>query len=264
MKIGISGALGRMGRTIGELLLEEKTLNITVALERNNHPSLGQDYGLLLSREPLQVSVTSSYEEIRNCDVVIDFSSPENTLSVVSACVSYHKPAVIGTTGFTREQLEKIKEASQTIPVVLSPNMSLGVNVLFYLVEEVARLLKDGFVAEVMEIHHAKKKDAPSGTAMQLKEILMKIYGTSEEQIRYGRKGITGERSKEEIGVHALRGGDVVGEHTVFFFGDGERIEITHKSSSRMIFARGAIFAAKWISGKPPGFYSMKEVLGMK
>ncbi|MDW7976628.1 MAG: 4-hydroxy-tetrahydrodipicolinate reductase [Leptospiraceae bacterium] len=264
IKIGISGALGRMGRTIGELALKDQDFSILLALERENHPSLNSDYGETLLQSPKQVYVTSSPEPgIQNTEVIIDFSNPENTIKLLPLCEKYQKAMVIGTTGFQKEQLEVIQESSKKIPILLSPNMSLGVNLLFHLVELTAKVLKKQFEVEIMEIHHSKKKDSPSGTAVKLKDIILQEHGWDESKTIYGRKGMIGERPSDEVGIHALRGGDVVGEHTVFFFGEGERIEITHRATSRVIFAKGALFAAKWIYQKPPGFYTMKDALNL-
>jgi 4-hydroxy-tetrahydrodipicolinate reductase len=262
IRIGISGALGRMGKTIAGLALEDKEIQVVLALEHPQHKDLNQDYGILLHQKPMNVFLTSNRESIKDVDVLIDFTQPENTIEVLKVCEFYKKSIVIGTTGFTKEQFDLIQQYKEKIPVLISPNMSLGVNVLFFLVQQAAKLLRE-FEVEITEIHHSKKKDAPSGTAIRLKDIVLQMYGFKENDVIYGRKGIVGERPKNEIGVHAIRGGDVVGEHTVYFFSEGERIEITHKATSRNIFARGALVAAKWLVHQKPGLYSMNDVLGI-
>ncbi len=265
IRIGIAGALGRMGKTIAQLCRDDSEIQIVSAIENPQHPDLNKDYGLLLFNQNINVLVSKiSDEVINNIDVLIDFSTPLSTLQNIEICSIKKKPVVIGTTGFKEEDIEKIQSFKNSIPILISPNMSLGVNILFYLVEEAAKKLKNQFEVEIIEIHHSKKKDAPSGTAVRLKEIIKNHYNLAENNIVYGRNGIIGERSKDEIGVHAIRGGDVVGEHTVFFFSEGERIEITHKATSRIIFAKGAILSAKWIYNKKPGFYTMKDVLNIK
>jgi 4-hydroxy-tetrahydrodipicolinate reductase len=199
-----------------------------------------------------------------DCDVVIDFSHPSATDAVNRACLGAGKPLVIGTTGHSEQQRAVIEATSQTVPVVLSPNFSVGVNALFWLTREAARLLGDDFDLEIVETHHRLKKDAPSGTARKLAEILCEVrkldYATNA---RHGREGLIGERPAKEIGVHSIRAGDVVGDHTVTFGGPGERLELTHKASSRNTFAVGALRAARWVAGKPPGLYSMQDVLGL-
>ncbi len=265
IRVGISGALGKMGQTTARLCIEDQDLIISGAFERKEHKDLNQNYGTILGSRELQVNLTTiSFESLKNSDVIIDFSSPENSVELVKLCSQIQKPIVIGTTGFDENQIQQIREYSSQIPIILSPNMSMGVNILFYLVEEAALLLKDDFEVEITEIHHSKKKDSPSGTAEKLKSIIFNKFQLGEENAIYGRKGIIGERKKGEIGIHAIRGGDVVGEHTVYFFAEGERIEISHRATSRLIFARGAIKAAKWILKQSPGFYSMNDVLGIR
>ncbi|MFN3603481.1 MAG: 4-hydroxy-tetrahydrodipicolinate reductase [Leptonema sp. (in: bacteria)] len=262
IRICISGALGRMGQTVARLVLQEKDLKIVFALEHPNHKNLHKDYGILLQGDPLGVLVESNLEKALNeIDVIIDFSSPENTLNLLKASLKNPKPIVIGTTGFTENENQEIYSLSSKIPILQSPNMSLGVNILFYLIEKASLLLKDHFEVEITEVHHSKKKDSPSGTAMQLKKIIQDIYKIQD--VVYGREGLVGERPKNQLGIHSLRGGDVVGEHTVHFFSLGERIEISHKATSREIFGKGAILAAKWLYSKPAGYYTMKDVIGI-
>jgi 4-hydroxy-tetrahydrodipicolinate reductase len=203
-------------------------------------------------------------KEIAGCDVVIDFSHPSATEAVSRACLGAGKPLVIGTTGHSGEERASIETMAKSLPVVLSPNFSVGVNALFWLTREAARMLGEDFDLEIVETHHRLKKDAPSGTARKLAEILCEVRKLDyAANARHGREGLIGERPAKEIGVHSVRAGDVVGDHTVTFAGQGERLELTHKASSRDTFAVGALRAARWIVGKPPGLYSMEDVLGL-
>jgi 4-hydroxy-tetrahydrodipicolinate reductase len=204
-------------------------------------------------------------KEIQNCDVVIDFSHPNASAELSRVCSKSKKPAVIGTTGHSKEERAAIEALAQSVPVVLSPNFSVGVNALFWLTRKAAQILGDDFDLEITEIHHRLKKDAPSGTAKKLAEILCEIRGLDyEKNVRHGREGLIGERSRKEIGVHSIRGGDVVGDHTVTFAAPGERLELSHKAASRETFALGALRGARWIVDKPPGLYSMEDVLGLR
>jgi 4-hydroxy-tetrahydrodipicolinate reductase len=204
-------------------------------------------------------------KQIQNCDVVIDFSHPSASSELSRACRDAKKPAVIGTTGHSKEERASIEALASSVPVVLSPNFSVGVNALFWLTRRAARMLGEDFDLEITEMHHRLKKDAPSGTAKKLAEILCEVrdldYG---KNVRHGREGLVGERPANEIGVHSIRGGDVVGDHTVTFAGAGERLELSHKAASRETFALGALRAARWIIDKPPGLYSMEDVLGLE
>ncbi|MFN3870512.1 MAG: 4-hydroxy-tetrahydrodipicolinate reductase [Aquificaceae bacterium] len=258
----VCGALGRMGRSILRLSPEYSDFQVVAGVENPNcivSPDLGEASGITELRG---IPLTSRLEDVLPLgDVVIEFSgNPTAAVSHAKLSALAGKGTVIGTTGFTPQEIEEIRSYSKNAPILLSPNMSLGVNLLFKLVEIASKVLKDkGFDVEVLEIHHRFKKDAPSGTAVKLGEILSRELNI-EKRI-FCREGIS-ERS-QEIGIMALRGGDVVGEHTVYFFGFGERIELTHRASSRDIFARGAIEAGRWIKGKEPGFYSMLDVLGL-
>jgi 4-hydroxy-tetrahydrodipicolinate reductase len=201
---------------------------------------------------------------IGDCEVVIDFSHPSATDAVGRACLGANKPAVIGTTGHSNEDRALFEAISKSVPIVLSPNFSVGVNALFWLTREAARMLGEEFDLEIVETHHRLKKDAPSGTAKKLAEILCEVRKLDyAKDARHGREGLIGERPAKEIGVHSIRAGDVVGDHTVTFGGAGERLELTHKASSRDTFAVGALRAARWIVGKPAGLYSMEDVLGL-
>ncbi len=261
IRVCVSGSAGRMGRTILSLLKEEGVA-LGSALEHEGHALLGTDAGTVAGTEPMGLALSDdAAAAVQSADVVIDFSAPSNTMRLLDLCLASKKGIVIGTTGLSEEQKARINEAAATIPVLFSPNMAVGVNALFALVEQAAKMMREGFDVEVSEIHHHFKKDAPSGTAVRLKDIVRDVRGASESQVVYGREGIVGERPDGEIGVHALRGGDVVGEHTVYFFADGERIELTHRATSRSIFARGALRAAKFLAGKPAGSYTMMDVL---
>lgn len=262
-KAVVCGALGRMGKSILKLSLEYSDFQVVAGVE---HPDCvrSEDLGQASGIEELKgIPLTSRLEEVLPvCQVVVEFSgSTEAALSHAKLSSLAGKGVVIGTTGFNQQEVEQIRSLSEHAPILLSPNMSLGVNLLFRLVEIAGRVLRDkGFDVEVLEVHHRFKKDAPSGTALKLEEILKHVMGLNRGV--HGRDGLS-ERKPEEVGVMALRGGDVVGEHTVYFFGFGERLELTHKASSRDIFARGAIEASRWISNKKPGFYSMFDMLGL-
>lgn len=202
--------------------------------------------------------------EIANCDVVIDFSHPNVSADLSRACSEAKKPAVIGTTGHSNDERAAIETLARSVAVVLSPNFSVGVNALFWLTRKAAEMLGDDFDLEVAEMHHRLKKDAPSGTAKKLAEILCEVRDLDyTKNVRHGREGLVGERPDNEIGLHSIRGGDVVGDHTVTFAGTGERLELTHKAASRETFAAGALRAAQWVVGKPAGLYSMEDVLGL-
>lgn len=262
IRVTVSGAAGRMGRTILSLLKSEK-VDLASALENAAHELVGVDLerltdGIITGKTIIADAKTA----VQSADVVIDFSSAENTIQLLELCLSEKKPMVIGTTGLSENDKQQLEKAAHTIPILFSPNMAVGVNTLFALVEKAAKLLNEGFDVEISEIHHHFKKDAPSGTAVRLKEIVQHEHSTDEGRIIYGRHGLVGERPLSEIGVHALRGGDVVGEHTVYFFADGERIELTHRATSRVIFARGALRAAKFLVNQKSGWYSMMDVLG--
>jgi 4-hydroxy-tetrahydrodipicolinate reductase len=197
-------------------------------------------------------------------DVAIDVSQPQGSIAIASRCAAQGVPLVIGTTGHSVDQLDKLRTDAARMAVLLSPNFSVGVNLLFWLTEKTSAILGSEFDPEIVELHHRLKKDSPSGTAKRLGEIIAKTRSLQyDDAARHGREGVVGERSRSEIGVHAVRGGDIVGEHTVYFAGIGERIELTHRASSRDTFAKGALRAADWLIGKPPGWYEMRDVLGL-
>jgi 4-hydroxy-tetrahydrodipicolinate reductase len=260
--IGINGAAGRMGQRLIHLTQEDRELRLALAMEVPEHPQLDRDVGEMTGLGHLGVKLRCEMPLDVRVDVFIDFTSPEGTMSALMACLERKLPLVVATTGHSAAQKRDIKEAAHDIPLLMAPNMSLAVNVLFELVEQAARLLKDrDFDVEVLEKHHRYKKDAPSGTALQFGRIIQEAMG--QTRIRHGREGLVGERPRQEIGMHALRVGDNVGEHTIFFSTLGETLELTHRGHSRDSYARGALQAAKFLAGKPAGRYSMKDVLGL-
>ncbi len=262
---GVVGFGGRMGSLIARTILDSPDFVLAGALEDNAHPFIGRDAGEALGCPKIGFKVTSSIEKaFASCDCIIDFTFPEVTLSTAKYASKNGKAMVIGSTGFTEEQKKKIQSFASKIAIVLSPNMSIGVNVLLKTVSMVAGILDESYDAEIVEAHHRLKKDAPSGTALALAQAVAKGRAIElAEHARYERYGIIGVRPKGEIGIQTVRAGDIVGEHMVMFAGPGERIEITHKAHTRENFARGAIKAAQWIMSKGPGLYSMMDVLGI-
>lgn len=266
VKIGVAGAAGRMGRAIIEACQHPVEARITAAIERVGSSSLDRDAGELAGTGPMGVFIQADVPRaVESSDVLIDFTSPLATLAHVDVCVTYRKPIVIGTTGFSAEEKLRIQRAAQTIPVILAPNMSVGVNLCFKLVETAARILGDDVDVEIIEAHHRYKADAPSGTALRMGEVVAQALGRDlETDAVYGRQGRPGERPRRQIGFATVRAGDTVGEHTVMFADIGERIEITHRASSRMTFAKGGLRAALWLAARPPGLYDMQDVLGLR
>lgn len=266
MKIAVCGAAGRMGKRIIALAHEHPDIEICGALEAPANPVQGSDAGELAGIGKLGVPITSDVNEaLKNCDLLIDFSSPAVSVANVKAAASLDKAVVVGTTGFSEEQKQEINEYAQKTRCVMAPNMSMGVNVLFNIAATVAKVLGDSYDVEIIEAHHKLKKDAPSGTADKLAQIVAKALDRDLAEVGvYGRKGIVGERTPKEIGVMAVRGGDIVGEHTVIFVTGGERIELIHRAHSRDALAKGAVQAAVWLYSQPPGLYDMQDVLGLK
>ncbi len=266
IKAVIIGAAGRMGRTIVKVIQETEGIECLAGVENTGHPSVGKDLGEVAGLGSVGVKITDDLSlVIKEADVLIDFTTPSSSLYNMELASYFNKPMVVGTTGFDEKQKEKILEFVQSFPCVLSPNMSLGVNLLFKLVEMVAGILGPGYDVEILEFHHRGKRDAPSGTALRLGYRIAQALGRKFEEVAiYGRKGEVGPRSHGEIGILALRGGDVVGDHTVIFATEGERLELTHRASSRETFARGAVKAALWVVDKPPGLYDMEDVLGLR
>ncbi|HSN89972.1 MAG TPA: 4-hydroxy-tetrahydrodipicolinate reductase [Anaeromyxobacteraceae bacterium] len=261
----VTGAAGRMGTQIVKLVRGAEGMAISGAVERPG-PAVGADAGTLAGIGAIGVPVVEDLgKALAGASVMVDFTSHEASARHAAACAERGVAAVIGSTGFTAETKAKVAEAARAIPVVLSPNMSVGVNVLFELVREAARILGDAYDVEIVELHHKLKKDAPSGTAVKLAEIAAAALGRDvARDLAFARHGMIGERPPREIGVQTLRGGDVVGEHTVFFCGQGERLELTHRATSREQFARGAVRAARWVVGRKPGLYDMADVLGLE
>ncbi|GAB5047407.1 4-hydroxy-tetrahydrodipicolinate reductase [Thermodesulfovibrio sp. TK110] len=266
IKITVCGAAGRMGSRIIALSKDYQEIQVVGAVESKNNPKLGIDAGVVAGLGEIGVKIVDDIEKvIDNTDIVLHFTNPEATLEHLEIVKKYKKSMVIGTTGFSNEQLTMIKEAAKEIPVVLSPNMSIGVNLLFKILKDVAKVLGDDYDVEIVEAHHRMKKDAPSGTAIKMAKVIAEALGRDFDEVAvYARKGIIGERTRKEIGIQTVRAGDIVGEHTVIFGGLGERIEIVHKASSRDTFARGALRAVIWLHGKPAGLYDMGDVLGIK
>ncbi len=265
VKVVVTGAAGRMGTQIVRLVRATEGMAISGAVERAGAP-IGQDAGVLAGLGPIGVAVVDDLAKaLAGADAVIDFTSHEASARHAEVCAERGVPLVVGSTGFTPEAKARVAAAARKIPIVLAPNMSVGVTVLFDLVRQAARVLGEAYDVEVVEIHHKKKRDAPSGTAVRLGEVAAEALGRdAKDALAYARHGILGERPPWQIGVQTLRGGDVVGEHTVFFCGEGERLELTHRATSREQFARGAVRAAQWIAGRPAGLYDMADVLGLR
>jgi 4-hydroxy-tetrahydrodipicolinate reductase len=265
IKTIVAGAGGRMGGRIIQLISESVDMTVSGALEKAGHPAVGQDLGEWLGIGKMGLPVVDDLAGLLPAgDVIIDFTFHTASLENMKKAAAARKPMVIGSTGFSAEERKALEGWSREIPCVLAPNMSVGVNALFKVVGEVARILGDGYDIEILETHHKMKKDAPSGTALKLAQVLAQARNLDLEQAAvYERKGIIGERRADEIGIQTFRAGDIVGEHTILFGGMGERIEITHRAHSRDTFARGALRAAHWVLDKPPGLYDMQDVLGL-
>jgi 4-hydroxy-tetrahydrodipicolinate reductase len=252
VKVAIAGAGGRMGRTLIEAVLADRSLTLAAALEAAGSRAIGERFG--------GVEVASDPRVLEQADVVIDFTRPDGTL----AHLHHSRAMVIGTTGFTGEQLSLVAEGARRIPLVMAANFAVGVNAVYKLAETAARILGEGYDVEIIEAHHRHKVDAPSGTALKLGEVVAKALNRKLSEVaRHGREGDTGERPPAQIGFHAVRGGDIVGEHTVMFAGVGERVEVTVRSQSRMTYALGALRAARFLKGRAPGLYDMSDVLGL-
>jgi 4-hydroxy-tetrahydrodipicolinate reductase len=266
IKTIVAGAGGRMGGRIIQLINESPDLEVAGAFEKSDHPAVRKDLGEYLGTGKCGMTIASGLPEvIDQGEVIIDFTFHTASLEHVRIAAEKHKPMVIGSTGFSAPEMEEIKNLSSSLPVVLAPNMSVGVNVLFKVVKDVARALGEGFDIEILEVHHKMKKDAPSGTALKLAQVLAQARSQDLEQVAvYERRGIIGERKPEEIGIQTFRAGDIIGEHTVLFGGMGERVEITHRAHSRDTFVRGALRAARWIINQKNGLYDMHDVLGLK
>jgi 4-hydroxy-tetrahydrodipicolinate reductase len=266
IKVTVCGAAGRMGSRIIALSKDYPEIKLVGAVESKDNSRLGDDAGVVAGIGELGIKIVDDIEKvIDNTDIAVNFTNPEATIEHLKIVKKHKKSIVIGTTGFDNEQISLVQKASKEIPIVLSPNMSIGVNLLFKILKDVAKVLGDDYDVEIIEAHHRMKKDAPSGTAIKMAKVIAEALGRNFDEVAvYARKGIIGERTKKEIGIQTIRAGDIVGEHTVIFGGLGERIEITHKASSRDTFARGALKAVLWLYGKPAGLYDMGDVLGIK
>ncbi len=265
VRIAVFGAGGKMGHAIVRAIAEAKGAVLSAAIERSEFPYLSADVSQLAGLPPSGLRLTDQRPGKGAADVWVDFSAPAATVANVQAAAACGVAAVVGTTGLSSADKEKIATAAKSIPVVLAPNMSVGMNAMLKLVAEAARILGPAYDPEIVETHHRAKRDAPSGTALRLAEAVAEATGRDlSKTARYARHGDIGARTDAEIGIQTLRGGDVFGDHTVFFLGQGDRIEITHRASSRDTFARGAVRAALWLAGKPVGLYDMRDVLGLK
>lgn len=257
MKVAIAGAGGRMGQALIEAVLADGELQLAAALEAAGSPAIGRPAGALV--------IGAELAALAAADVLIDFTRPEGTMAHLDACVEQGKAMVIGTTGFNEAHKARIAQGARRLPIVLSPNFAIGVNVVFRLAQTAARALGDAYDVEIVEAHHRHKVDAPSGTALKLGELVAAALGRQLPDVAtHGREGEPGARPPKQIGFHAIRGGDIVGEHTVIFAGAGERVEVSVRSQSRMTYAAGALRAAKWLRGRGPGLYDMSDVLGLK
>jgi 4-hydroxy-tetrahydrodipicolinate reductase len=262
----VPGAAGRMGRAIIKVLGETDEAELAAAIERPGHPDLGKDAAALAGLPPAGVQLTHQLDQaLEVADVIIDFTAPAATAWTASRAAAAEVGLVIGTTGLGEAERRAVERAAEQVPVVWSPNMSVGVNLVFGLLETAARALGDSYDVEIVELHHRRKVDSPSGTALAMAKVLAEALGRDlGKEARYGREGQVGARTQKEIGVLAVRGGDIVGEHTAYFCGLGERLEISHKATSRETFARGAVRAAQWVKGRPAGLYDMQDVLGLR
>lgn len=267
IRVAVVGASGRMGRNLIKAVAETDGLVLSTAVDRPGTGFIGCDAGELAGTGTLGVTIVDDLAQVMDAvDVVIDFTRPEGTLQHLAVCAEYGKKMVIGTTGFDAAGLEAIRAAAEKIAIVFAPNMSVGVNLVLKLLQLAASVLDpQQYDIEVVEAHHRHKVDAPSGTALRMGEVVAETLGWDLKEVAvYGREGITGERPRKQIGFETIRAGDIVGEHTVMFATEGERVEITHKASSRMTFAKGAARACVWLADKERGLYDMQDVLGLK
>jgi 4-hydroxy-tetrahydrodipicolinate reductase len=265
IKVVVAGSSGRMGRALLEAVTGSSDLRLHGALEQQGHPAIGRDAGELVgSACGVRISADPA-AALAGADVLIDFTRPEGTLAHLKACRVHGVKVVIGTTGFSPEQRAEVSAAACQIAVVMAPNMSVGTNLVFKLIATAAQVLNEGYDIEIIEAHHRHKVDAPSGTALRMGEIVASALGRDLAKCAvYGREGVTGERAASTIGFSAVRGGDIVGDHTVLFAGTGERVEVSVKASSRATYAQGAVRAARWLQSKPSGLFDMQDVLGLR
>tara|TARA_Y100001936_G_scaffold146000_2_gene142374 strand:+ start:14148 stop:14954 length:807 start_codon:yes stop_codon:yes gene_type:complete len=265
LNIAVAGSSGRMGQALLAAVLKDSSLHLQVALEKEGSPYLTKNVGTLTGI-PSNVIITDDFSTaLLGSDILIDFTQPEGTIRHLAVCRAKGIKMVIGTTGFSVEQKNMLKEASNDIALVVAPNMSVGVNITFKLLDIAAKALGEGYDTEIIEAHHRHKVDAPSGTALHMGEIVAKATENNLSEIAvYGREGNTGERSSSSIGFSTIRGGDIVGDHTAMFIGTGERIEISHKASSRATFTNGALRASHFLADKDKGIFDMQDVLGLQ
>ncbi|MEM8607641.1 MAG: 4-hydroxy-tetrahydrodipicolinate reductase [Myxococcota bacterium] len=264
LKVAIHGAAGRMGQSIASVIEGDPEATLVAAMDRSDSELVGQDIASLTGGTPVGTPITSDVEEfLANVQVVIDFSIARATDKLLPICASQQIPMVIGTTGLDGEARASLERAAEHTPIVFAPNYSQGVNALYFLAARATELLGPGFDAEIVEIHHHHKVDSPSGTAVQLANVVTDAKKLAREAVTHGRSGQVGARPTDQVGVMALRGGDVVGEHTLYLVGEGERIELTHRATDRSIFARGAVRAAHWLAHRPAGLYDMADVMGI-
>ncbi|MEW5692281.1 MAG: 4-hydroxy-tetrahydrodipicolinate reductase [Candidatus Hydrogenedentota bacterium] len=265
MRVCINGICGRMGRRIAALILQNKELELTGGLEFKGNSEIGKDIGRLVGFDEIGIEVSDDAEKVvKKSDCVVDFSTKDATKELIEIIDRTNIKAVIGTTGLDNKFIDRLKKIGEKTAVVQSPNMSIGVNLLFKIAPEIAKILGKGFDIEIVEAHHKHKIDAPSGTAKKIAENIASTLGKNiNDVVVYGRDGIVGERKDNEIGIFAVRGGDIVGEHTIIFAGIGERIELIHRAQSRDTFAIGAIKALLFLKDKTKGFYTMMDVLGI-
>ena len=264
IKAVVIGAAGKMGSRIIHIIKETPSMRVHRAIERPDHPLIGKDIGEVIGLGKMDIPLEGALKG-KGGDVIINFTSPQASLESLEFAKEAGLAVVIGTTGLSPEQIERVKDLSKSVRCVFSPNMSVGVNVMFRIVQEVAQVLGPDYDIEIVEAHHRLKKDSPSGTAVKLGELIAKAVGRDFGKVGvYGRKGMVGERTKDEIGMQVIRAGDIVGEHTVLFGGIGERLEIIHRAHSRDNFARGAVRAALWVVNQPNGLYDMQDVLGLR
>jgi 4-hydroxy-tetrahydrodipicolinate reductase len=266
LKAIVAGAAGRMGKRIIHAIHQHPDIQLGGAFEHPGHPAVGADAGVEAGVGSLGVLIEASLEGAAGAsDVLIDFTTPEATLQNIRSAVGRDLPMVIGTTGFSGDGLKEVERLSKEMRGVMAPNMSVGVNVMFKIAGEMARILGDDYDMEILEVHHRFKKDAPSGTAMRLAQILAKAVGRDLDKVGvYERRGVIGQRTDQEIGIQTWRAGDITGEHTVMFGGMGERLELIHRAHNRDNFARGAVRAALWVVRQPKGLYDMQDVLGLR
>ena len=259
----IDGACGRMGKMISQGVVTQSDMQLVGAIEYSGHPQLGEDIGEVAGVGTIGVPISDNLSEILDeADVVVEFTAPSASIEHLSNVVDAGKTMVLATTGFTEAELAEVQELAQNIPCVMAPNMSVGVNVMLQAVQLVAKALGDDYDVEVIEAHHNQKADSPSGTALRIAEVLAESLDRNLAEVgAYGRHGMVGARPEKEIGIHAIRGGDISGDHTVLYAGAGERIEITHRAHTREAFAKGAIRAARWVVDAPKGLHDIAEVL---